>query len=413
MQKTLATFLRAAGLPVLGVAALCLASCVSVQETVIAQMGQEGEAQARVVPEKTFSVLWWHKVEGTLQRPFRPIELAAPEFDPVDRRVFVATRDGFLTAFSEAGARLWEVDLGGPFNAGPLLVNDPRSSLPQNKETAEAASDSTLYVASGSGTLWALDPATGEKRWSYTTTDAFMTQPVVADDLVLAMTAADTLIALDRATGTWRWQYRRDLPSGLTLFGAARPAVSGQRVFAGFADGFAVALDLEDGGVLWARELSRAKAFRDIDGAPVLDAQGNVYFTSNSDGLFCLEAATGNLRWNQQRPGLTSLALNEVGNKIYAGGQGFVGLFDTKDGRMRWGRELPDAAVVTGLTSTNGQLLAVNGAHPMLVIEEESGRVRRVFEPGHGVTAPVRPGSSGEVFVLSNRGYIYGLALHP
>lgn len=365
----------------------------------ITQMGRAQELTHAALEvtafEKAYSVLWWHKVEGTQQRPYKPVELAAPEFDPVKGRVFAATRDGFLTAFSESGERLWELEVGGPFNAGPLL------------------DAGTLYLASANGVLFAIDPQTGDKRWTYTTPDALMTQPVVAGDCVLVMTAADTLVAIDRQTGAWRWQYRRELPPGLTLFGAARPAVSGQRVFAGFADGFAVALDLKDGGVLWAKELSRAKAFRDLDASPVLDAQGNVYFASNSDGLFCLDAATGALRWSQLRPGLTVLALNENGDKIYAGGQGFLGLFETKGGKMRWGRALSNDAIVTGLTSIHGQLLAVSGAQPMLIIEEESGRIRRAFEPGHGVTAPVRAGNQGEAFVLSNRGYLYGLALYP
>lgn len=396
-MQTNATFLRS-GLCALGLA-LLLPACAGAQQMAIARMNQARALThaglEMAAPEKAYSILWWHKVEGTMQRPYKPVELAAPEFDPLKGQVFAATRDGFLTAFSEKGERLWEVEVGGPFNAGPLLA------------------DGALYLASANGSLSAFDPQTGERRWTYSTPDAFLTQPVVAGDLVLAMTSADTLVALDRQTGAWRWQYRRELPAGLTLFGAARPIASGERVFAGFADGHAVALDLKSGGVLWTKELSRAKAFRDLDADPVLDDRGNVYFASNSDGLFCLDAATGEVRFSQLRPGLTVLALNEGGDKIYAGGQGFIGLFETKGGKMRWGRQLPSDATVTGLTPTNGQLLAVSGEHPMLIIEEESGRIRRAFQPGHGVSAPVRAGNLGEAFVLSNRGYLYGLALHP
>ena len=396
-MQTNATKLRL-GMALVG-SALVLSACAGAQATAAAKLNQaRALTQASLdesAPEKAYTVLWWHKVEGTSQRPYKPVELAAPEFDPTSGKVFAATRDGFVTAFSEKGERLWEREIGGPFNAGPLFA------------------DGTLYVASASGQMAALDPVTGETRWTYSTPDAFLTRPVVAGDLVLAMTAADTLLALDRATGTWRWQYKRDLPPGLTLFGAARPAVRGDRVFAGFADGHAVALDLKTGGVLWEKELSRAKAFRDLDADPVIDERGNVYFASNSDGLFCLDAATGEARFSQLRPGLTVLALNEAGDKIYAGGQGFVGLFETTGGKMRWGRELTGDAIVTGLTPTNGQLIAVSGAHPMLIIEEETGRVRRAFQPGHGVSAPARAGNLGEAFVLSNRGYLYGLALHP
>ena len=109
-MQTNATTLRL-GMVLLG-SALVLSSCAGAQATATAKLNQaRALTQASLdvnAPEKAYSILWWHKVEGTPQRPYKPVELAAPEFDPTSGQVFAATRDGFVTAFSEKGERLWE-----------------------------------------------------------------------------------------------------------------------------------------------------------------------------------------------------------------------------------------------------------------------------------------------------------------
>ena len=397
--------------PLLPLAALVplLAACHSAPGAMASGARREanplmsGAHDAAAATEKTFSILWWAKVEGTQERPYHPVELASPAVDARRGLVFTATRDGYLTAFSQATReRIWEVKLDGPFNAGPLM--DASGSL---------LSREVLYVASAGGKLEALEPGTGKNIWSYSTPEAFMTMPVAAGDLILVMTAADTLVALDKRTGVWRWQYKRDMPSSLSLFGAARPAVKDGRVYAGFADGYAVALDLSGGALLWEKELSRAKAFRDLDASPVIDAQGNVLFTSGSDGLFCLDGGTGDIKWSHLRPGLTAAILNASGDRVFVGGQSFVAMLETASGRMRWARDLRTGTAVTALANASGQLIASCGADPMVFIEEETGRVRREFQPGYGVTAPASVTEDGDLFVLSNRGYLYALGIHP
>lgn len=366
------------------------------QSSAGAPVDRSGELVETQVPEKTYSILWNVKVEGTAQRPYKPVELASPEYDDRNLLIFTATRDGFLTAFSaRTHERIWEVRADGPFNAGPTLDGD------------------VLYLASGSGKVEAFDAATGVRKWSHATQEAFTTKPVVTGGLVLAMDASDTLVALDAATGEWKWQYKRELPPGLTIFGGSRPAIRDGKAYVGFADGTAVALNLSDGSPVWEKELSRSKAFRDLDADPVIDEEGNVYFASSSDGLFCLDPENGNVRWSQLRQGITAIALDSGGSKVFAGGQGFIGLFSSEKGQMQWGRELRSGTAVTAIALTNGQVLASCGGEPLHVLEEETGRVRREFQPGHGVTAAATVTPDGDVLILSNRGYLYVMATHP
>src|SRR5690606_18920797 len=159
----------------------------------------------------------------------------------------------------------------GPFSAGPTYAFG------------------RVYVGTSEGQLVALDAATGRLVWAYAAGEELVTRPEVSETLVYVVSASDTVFAVDRETGQWRWQYRRDQPGSFTLRGAARPLASGDKVFAGFADGYAVALAARDGSVVWARAIGTGAQFNDVDAGPVADDFGNVYFAAYSTGLHALE----------------------------------------------------------------------------------------------------------------------------
>ena len=57
-----------------------------------------------------------------------------------------------------------------------------------------------------------------------------------------------------------RWQYERETPEGFTIHGYAVPHQEGRIVFAGFSDGYLVALRAESGALLWSRSLAARRA---------------------------------------------------------------------------------------------------------------------------------------------------------
>ncbi|MFF7984712.1 PQQ-binding-like beta-propeller repeat protein [Streptomyces sp. NPDC007901] len=82
------------------------------------------------------------------------------------------------------------------------------------KGTRPAVADGTVYTAGGNGILWAVDAATGRKRWRrrlrprWPRTYEHFTTPAVADGRVYVCHPRDSLWVVDAATGTTLWDVR-------------------------------------------------------------------------------------------------------------------------------------------------------------------------------------------------------------
>ncbi len=376
-------------------AGFALGGCAEAQARMGSFLTNPGSVtSASASSEKVFSVLWWTKADETEGLPYKPIEPASPEYDPATGAVYAATSDGKVHAFASDGRHLWDAEVGGPFNAGPTLT------------------EGRLYVGTSRGDLVALDAADGKTLWTYSAGDALQTRPVVSDGLVLVMTSSDTLLAIDAEKGDWKWQYRREAPGLFTLHGAGRPAVADGRVLAGFADGYAVALDIADGGLLWAKQLSNQERFNDVDASPVIDDWGRAYFAAYGSGLHAIDAATGDTVWTYAKPGITALAIDPNNGRLFAGGPGFISAHAGDTGLPRWTMAMGEERYVTGLTVADGPLLlAATGRGPLLFLDTRNGKLRKAFDPGHGVYAAATRAARGDTLVLSNRGYVYNLAI--
>jgi outer membrane protein assembly factor BamB len=62
-----------------------------------------------------------------------------------------------------------------------------------------------LYVATETGSLLAIDTATGLQKWTQQPGTSILTSPVVSGDSVYVATLDGTVHALDAATGVTRW----------------------------------------------------------------------------------------------------------------------------------------------------------------------------------------------------------------
>ena len=83
-----------------------------------------------------------------------------------DGTVYFASTDGNVYALDPSGNLLWRYDTGDVVRSSPVLG-----------PAADGHGD-VLYVGAGNGTLFAIDAATGKRRWSYDTTSA---DPILRD----------------------------------------------------------------------------------------------------------------------------------------------------------------------------------------------------------------------------------------
>lgn len=181
-----------------------------------------------------------------------------------------------LYAFDLNGERGWE--FSPPTTgllSGPVVVPDDGIFGPGGTEnaTADAGGDGTetlgdlppeggsgLYVTDGLGFIYEVDPATGERGWTYQNPrvllDALVAgegganesaHSVYATGNEFVGTGHEFIVALNSSTGDERWRYERNVS-------ISPPTVAGGTVYAGTENGTLLALDAEDGTEDWEVE---------------------------------------------------------------------------------------------------------------------------------------------------------------
>jgi outer membrane protein assembly factor BamB len=319
---------------------------------------------------------------------WQPREFTRPAVDD-SGHVYVATRDGYIRCLDSEGVILWEYKTKGPFYGSVELDNDK------------------LFVPSADGALLALDANDGTLKWSYRAGEELGSRPVIANGIVYVASFADAIFALDEETGAWKWQYRRDTSAEFTIRGVATPVVDFDKLFIGFSDGAAVCLDANDGTLKWAKQLSSAQQFPDADADPQLDGQGHVIFASYASGLFSLDEDTGAIVWAQSVSGITTMLVDN--DTLYTGGQGAVSARSIQGGQERWHYKLGDS--FCGMPTVAGRYVVFPTTQALVFLERKNGRPHRPFNPGRGVSAPPAF-REGQLFVVSNYGYVYALSLN-
>ena len=157
---------------------------------------------------------------------------------------------GISSANVTALVPIWEVNVGGPVSATPVIA------------------DGVTYVGSYDGSLRALDLATGGTRWTYET-GADVLEPnlqirlgitgsaAISGGTVYVGDAAATVHAIAATTGEARWTITVDEQPNASIWSS--PIVVNDRLYVGVASvakqegfrGSVVALDAGDGTVLW------------------------------------------------------------------------------------------------------------------------------------------------------------------
>jgi outer membrane protein assembly factor BamB len=372
----------------------------------LAQDPTGAPVDSMVSPPAIFEVDWWTPLVTPKLLEYQPAETAQPAVDGDTERIFVSTRDGtFRCIEPDKGLIAWEKQFGGRSFAGATVESG------------------IVYVPAGDGTLHALRSVNGEELWAFKSNEELVTAPVVVGGKVLVSSQSDTLYAVNEQTGQWVWQYRRDTPSGFSIRGTSTPVVSLEEklVFQGFADGYMVALGLEDGVVRWEKKLSVSGGtqFLDIDSTPILDDAGHLFAASFKDGLYALNAKTGDIVWKKEKPGINALMRKDT--MLVASGDGRLSAFDTERGTLLWSSDLSDKNN-KGIGANAGRspiiarnLAIVPTSTALAFVDLRTGRVRSMWNPSKGMTAtPTRSKTvkyGDRIYVVSNGGAIYALRL--
>lgn len=202
--------------------------------------------------------------------------------------ILIGSGDGNVYALDlTSGKERWRVKTNGRVRATPSVQ------------------DGVAVVGSFDGRVYAIDVATGQTRWVYRTEGdsidlkkagydrrAIQSSAAIAGGMVFFGSRDDGFYALDFATGERKWR-----SSHRTSWVVGSPAVRDGRAYIGSSDGhFIQAVDVANGRELWRRRLDM-----NVLSSPVLTGDllvaGAASTSSGRGELVALDAATGVIRW--------------------------------------------------------------------------------------------------------------------
>ncbi|MFB6228587.1 MAG: PQQ-binding-like beta-propeller repeat protein, partial [Halobacteriales archaeon] len=240
--------------------------------------------------------------------------------------VYVGSNDHKLHAIdAETGNELWNYSVFTDVRSAPAVV------------------DGTVYFGRGNGNFTAVNATSGEKVWDYEPAgiNASKSNPAVVDGVVYFGNYSGYVTALDTATGNPIWNFSTDGdPVG------SDPTVVNDTVYIGSGYSTArtsgthelYALNATDGTERWNHTMSN-----EINGG-VAYANGLVYAASHGGDFVALDAATGNVVWDQ------SSEISDVqGSPVVVNGTVYVmdhgnasvHAFDASDGTELWAYSSP------------------------------------------------------------------------
>jgi outer membrane protein assembly factor BamB len=202
------------------------------------------------------AILWEYQASSPISRP--------PAFG--HNHIYACDENQIIYALDLDGRLLW------------------RTELKETISSDISVAPGSLHVGTQEGHLLALDPASGDIRWSFEAGSALEAAPVAWADAVVAG-CTDGRLYLINSQGRLR--------SALVVGSPIRvaPLVDGNRVYLGTDDLFIYCLDLVSGHRKW-----RIKAGGKLTAPPRADQKRAFFLTSNCV-LYALDKHGGDILW--------------------------------------------------------------------------------------------------------------------
>lgn len=211
--------------------------------------------------------------------------------------IIIADYKGRVLAYDRtSGTKLWEVNTGATFSAGPVVLN------------------SIIYLGTREGNILAYRLEDGSCVWNSFVSGEVLAVPRPAHNMLFVNALDSSVTALNLQDGKPIWRYCLNTPN-VVLRQSASPQVSDHHVVVGFSNGKLLSFHRLDGSVEWERQLGEAKGrsdvsrMADISADPVI-AQGIVYAVSYRGRLAALSLETGQPIWERSVSSASGLSIS-------------------------------------------------------------------------------------------------------
>ncbi|GAB1256661.1 outer membrane protein assembly factor BamB [Aurantivibrio plasticivorans] len=322
------------------------------------------------------------------------------QFVPAIRgnEIFAADVEGRVYSIDrETGSVNWKVKTREPISAAITVVAN------------------TLLVGTYNADVIALDAANGSEKWRTRVSSEVLNVPAADGRFVAVQSFDGRLVGLDFDDGKELWSYEVKPPL-LTLRGHSAPVIENGIVYAAFATGKIVAIQAEDGVVVWEQRVAIPKGrsdfekLVDIDGSPLV--VGEILMVASYQGqLMALSKSTGRPLWAEEIS--TFMPLSASAGVVYAtDAQSSVKAFKMGNGSQAWNNVELLRRKLTGPMAWSGYVAVADEIDGYLhVLDSENGSlVARKKINGSGVRSPL-VARGDTLYVLSNSGKLLALTI--
>lgn len=281
---------------------------------------------------------------------------------------------------------LWWTELKGFASTTPVVVGGD-----------------SIVVATRSGQLVSMKTLTGSVNWTIDL-DSHVERPLlVKDQTVFLMTAAQVGYAIDAATGQRKWVYDAGFTDQVVVKRAPMPVVFQDNVVFTLSSGEILALGLSDGKVRWKFDpLFGDGRFKDFVGDATL--KNDRLVLTRHDGWVgeVSLSQVKKINWQDKTSLISTSAFRA--NRLYTGhNNGDLVAYDSSTGQVIW--RLNVGLTPSFIVVSESYVLAL-GTDGRIVSVALDGKLGRVYDLGSGIASP--PSLSGDqIFVSTGLKNIY------
>jgi outer membrane protein assembly factor BamB len=310
--------------------------------------------------------------------------------------VYAAGASGQITGFDAAsGSQVMRVEVGQRITGG-------------------VGGGGMVAAGTGKGEVVAFDRS-GKPLWKAQLSGEVLAPPVVQGDLVVVRAGDGRIFALDAASGKRRWIYQRATPA-LSVRSHAGVVVERGAVFAGFAGGRLAAIALATGNVGWegvvalprgATELERVA---DVTSLPVLDER-QVCAVAMQGRVACFDAARGTTIWARD---LSSFAGMDIDNRyLYVtDDKNAVIALDKTSGASIWKQDkLAGRGVSAPLAFGRYVVVGDYQGYVHFLSRDDGSFAARIATDGSAIGVPPAELTSSSLVVQTRNGGVYAIAV--
>ncbi len=298
--------------------------------------------------------------------------------------------------------------------SGAIVVLDEKSGasigrfqIPAGKGEVSggvAASNEMIVVGTNKAEVIALD-MNGGVLWTSKVPSEVIAPAAISDAAVVVLGGDGSVAALDPKTGTRKWLIQRVLPA-LTVRSSAIPVTVRGAVFVGTAQGKLLAIDTTNGSVGWEATVASPKGVSELErlvdvvGRPAVDGE-RICAAAFQGRVACFDVVRGSLLWSRDVSSLTGALLD---NKyVYITDEkGVAYAFDKTTGGTVWKQDVLAGRRATG-TALLGDNLAVQDSEGALhLIDRATGKIAG-RGLGEGFTSDVGMVASGDAALIQTR----------